>query len=177
MRCLQSSCNYQFPDSPHIHRRNRTLWLQPQQSSDHKRYKDVQLSIWYCQMKEWWHPTAVMIGRTLMPMSSSIPRQILLTILLTLRWATHTQQQVEDGGFTNLLPLDDSSLARKATNGSLPSPTLFNDEMMLYTSPNSSFHSYQRQGHSLARIIFGESGKPITPLTAFGHCTPTTTVL
>eukprot|EP00579_Thalassiosira_antarctica_P001148 CAMPEP_0201868770 /NCGR_PEP_ID=MMETSP0902-20130614/2523_1 /ASSEMBLY_ACC=CAM_ASM_000551 /TAXON_ID=420261 /ORGANISM="Thalassiosira antarctica, Strain CCMP982" /LENGTH=259 /DNA_ID=CAMNT_0048394149 /DNA_START=210 /DNA_END=989 /DNA_ORIENTATION=+ len=79
-------------------------------------------------------------------------------------------QQVEDGGFTNLSPLVNSSPVRQVTNGSSSSPTSFDDEMMLYASPNSSFDSYQRQGHSPAKIIFGESGKPIKlkPRTLLG---------
>ena len=40
-------------------------------------------------------------------------------------------QQVEDEGFTKLLPLVNSSLVCQVTTGSLSSPTLFDDEMML----------------------------------------------
>mmetsp|Transcript_29229 Transcript_29229/g.62158 ORF Transcript_29229/g.62158 Transcript_29229/m.62158 type:complete len:221 (+) Transcript_29229:249-911(+) len=73
------------------------------------------------------------------------------------------QQEIKDGGFANMTSLNDSKQARQVTDGSSSSPTSFNDDMWLYTSPNSSFDSYQRQGLGPARIIFGESGKPIKP--------------
>lgn len=70
---------------------------------------------------------------------------------------------------------------QEVTDGSLlPSPTSFDDEMMtMYPlSPKSSLDSAAYQGqqrHDPPRIIFGESGKPIKPRSAFEHYTPTNT--
>lgn len=70
-----------------------------------------------------------------------------------------------------------SPTARQVTDGSccFPSPdSSFDDEMLLsssatYPNSSSSFDLYQRmQGHGhTTRIIFGESGKPIKPRTAY----------
>ena len=66
-------------------------------------------------------------------------------------------------------PLNGPSAAHQVIDASLPSPTSFDDEVMLYALPTSSFNSYQRQqGYGRpARIVFGQSGKPIKPRTAF----------
>jgi len=87
--------------------------------------------------------------------------------------ASSAEQQVEDSrglfndnNFTPVAPKNVSPFRQVTV-----SPILDDDEMMLYTSPNSSFDSFQRHGGRTspksARIIFGESGKPIKPRNAF----------
>lgn len=72
-----------------------------------------------------------------------------------------SKEQIENhGGFADMTSLNDPAQTRQVTDGS------FNDEMYMYTSPNSSFDSYQQRQAGIgnpARIIFGESGKPIKP--------------
>ena len=93
----------------------------------------------------------------------------------------HEQMVAADGGvYMNTSPLNDSP-ARQVTDGTT-SPSLhalhlassFDDEMPYYASPNSSFDYYQQHQHtSPSRIIFGESGKPISkPRSAFDYHPP-----
>mmetsp|Transcript_3961 Transcript_3961/g.7376 ORF Transcript_3961/g.7376 Transcript_3961/m.7376 type:complete len:288 (+) Transcript_3961:250-1113(+) len=90
------------------------------------------------------------------------------------------QQQVNDlKEFIHLSSLDASlpPPVRQVTNGSSPSPTSFDDEMMLYAAPDAPFNpSSQLKGGpaSPTRVIFGESGKIIMPRSAFEQYIPTT---
>ena len=112
----------------------------------------------------------------------------------------HQQQQYVDNITMNN---DSSSPVRQVTNEStLQSPTSLDDEMMLmhdaddtlshimYTSPNSSFDYDHHQGPQEQQqgpyqgiikpvgkrsIIFGESGKPIKPRSAFEQYTSSAT--
>ena len=94
----------------------------------------------------------------------------------------HVQMVAAVGGeeFMNTSPLNDSPV-RQVTDGTT-SPSLralhlassFDDDMAYYASPNSSFDYYQQHQHtSPSRIIFGESGKPISkPRPAFDYHPP-----
>jgi len=74
------------------------------------------------------------------------------------------QQWVDRQGFADLSPLGVAAPARHVSNDSLH-PTWRDDATVLCTSTDSFFDSYLRPGRGPARIIFGESGKPIKSRT------------
>ena len=103
-------------------------------------------------------------------------RPVLASVAPSPTASSAEQEQGEDRGglfnnhsLTPVAPKNDSPV-RLVTS----SPVLDDDDMMLYTSsPNPSFDSFQRHHGGIrssspksARIIFGESGRPIKPRNA-----------
>mmetsp|Transcript_31552 Transcript_31552/g.54885 ORF Transcript_31552/g.54885 Transcript_31552/m.54885 type:complete len:221 (+) Transcript_31552:196-858(+) len=155
-RPRSKSCDRHYHHSPSVHKKNR---LSPKSSSSSSSSQQQ------LRGKMWIRPVAT---RT-----STMPFRPVLASVAHSPNASSAEQQVEDSrglfndnNFTPVAPKNVSPFRQVTV-----SPILDDDEMMLYTSPNSSFDSFQRHGGRTspksARIIFGESGKPIKPRNAF----------
>mmetsp|Transcript_41123 Transcript_41123/g.74150 ORF Transcript_41123/g.74150 Transcript_41123/m.74150 type:complete len:223 (+) Transcript_41123:220-888(+) len=146
-RPRSKSCDRHYHHSPSVHKKNR---LSPKSSSSSSSSQQQ------LRGKMWIRPVAVR--------RSTMPFRPVLASVAPSPTASSAEQEVEDRGGL----FDNNNVTPVAPKSDSP----FRQVTSSPISPKSSFDSFQRHHGGMtsspksARIIFGESGKPIKPRNA-----------